>query len=166
MTLPKTITQTRAAAPAAGLPALQASLPTATPAALQFARTLHGLVGQSMARSAGNGAATAALLPMAATRLDTWHDLMAIQRAVLQRLQQQQQGWLQGWAEWAQQLALLKRANTMSEHAEQQYNLMAQAGDLLKTQATDLLSLQENIEVDYGYWVAQKLRSAGAASRT
>jgi hypothetical protein len=77
---------------------------------------------------------------------------------VAARLQLLQQGWLHGWNEWMQDYAQLKRANTLSEYAEQQFNLMAQFGALFKKQASDLLNLQENVEVGYGYWVAQKVR--------
>lgn len=45
----------------------------------------------------------------------------------------------------------------MSEQLEQQYNITEQFTALLKSQASDLLDLQENVQVDYGYWVAQKL---------
>jgi hypothetical protein len=146
-------------------PTLRKALPAAPPAALQQAQALGTLVGQSAARSASNGAAVATVLTLAG-RVDTWSELQSLQGAVLQRVQLLQRGWLQGWTAWLHEFADLKRANTMSEHLEQQYNLVAQAGELLKDQATDLLSLQENVEVDCGYWVAQKLRELQPAPRS
>jgi hypothetical protein len=134
---------------------LQATLPAASPAALQHAQTFAMLMSQAAARFAGNGAASAALVPLAG-RADTWAELFAMQAAVWQRTWQLQQEWLQGWAGWLQEYADLKRANTLSEHLEQQYNLVAQVGSLLKDQAADVLNLQENIQVGYGFWVAQK----------
>jgi hypothetical protein len=142
--------------PAVELRTLQEALPAAQPVALQQAQTLGTLVGQSAARSAANSAATATVLTLA-SRADTWSELQSLQGAALQRLQLLQRGWLQGWTAWWQEFADLKRANTMSEHLEQQYNLAAQAGELIKDQIADVLNLQENVEVDYGYWVAQKL---------
>jgi hypothetical protein len=80
--------------PGAELLALQHTLPAAQPSALQQAQTLGTLFSQSLARSTGNGIATAAVLPLAG-RMETW---------------------------------------------------------------AELLNLQENIEVGYGYWVAQQVR--------
>ena len=143
--------------PATVLQAAQAAS-TSQPAALRHAQTLQALLGQSATRQATNSAAMAALLPRAMDP-EIWKELLAIQNAILQRLQQQQQGWLQGFAALAEEYDQLRRANTMSEHIEQQCNLAAQFSDLCKTQATAFLSLQENIEVDCGYWVAQKVGS-------
>ena len=140
---------------------LQATLGAAPPAALQQATTFGTLMGQAAARYAGNGAASAALVPLA-TRADTWAELYSMQLATWQRTQQLQQGWLAAWGGWMQEFADLKRANTLSEHVEQQYNLVAQFGALLKDQAADVLNLQENVQVGYGWWVAQKARKIQA----
>src|SRR5205085_4383897 len=125
-------------------------------AALQQLQTLGTLLAQSVTRNAASGAASAALLPLAGNA-ETWTELFDMQAAIARRMQQLQQGWLAGWADWLHDYSNLGRANTMSEHTEQQYNLAAQAGALLKNQASDLLNLQENVEVGYSYWVSQHL---------
>ena len=130
----------------------------AAPAAMQQAQTLGLLLAQSFARSAANGAATAALLPLA-LRPAAGPELLELQFAVLQRLQQLQQDWWQGWTAWLDEFGQLRRANTLSEHLEQNYNLCEQFAALLKSQASDLTDLQENLEVDYGYWVAQQVEA-------
>jgi hypothetical protein len=134
---------------------LQMTLPAASPAALRHAQTLAMLMSQAAARFAGNSAASVALVPLA-LRADTWTELFAMQDAVWQRSRELQQDWLQGWAGWLQEYADLNRANTLSEHLEQQFNLVAQVGSLLKDQIADVLNLQENIQVGYGFWMAQK----------
>ena len=70
---------------------------------------------------------------------------------------QQQQDWLRGWAVWNQERASIKGANTVSKLVEQEFNLMAQIGQLLLNQTTNLVALQENVEVAYAYWLNEKL---------
>ena len=127
----------------------------AVPAALQQVSDLSTLCGQAFARSAGNGIATAALLPLA-LQPETGAELAELQLAVMGRVQQMQRDWWQSWSAWAEEFSQLRRATTMSEHLEQQYNIAEQFMALLKDQAGDLMDLQENVQVDYGYWVAQK----------
>lgn len=150
-------------APARGALAVH-TLPAA-PAALQQAQNLGSLLGQAVARSAGNTAATLAMLPLA-LRPDTAAELLELQFAVAGRVQQMQQDWWQSWNAWLAEFGELRRANTMSEQLEQQYNIGEQFTALLKSQASDVLDLQENVQVDYGYWMAQKLEGAGVAART
>lgn len=128
----------------------------ATPAPLQQVQSFQILVGQWAARSSGNAATTAALLPQSLSP-DVWQEMLQMQAAVLGRLQQQQKNWASGLSALALEYQQGKRANTMSKLVEQQFNLVAQFGQLLSKQATDLVGLQENLEVDYGFWVAQKL---------
>jgi len=87
-----------------------------------------------------------------------WSDLLQLQAAVMQRLQQQNRAWLKGCAILMEDYAQIKQANTMSKLVEKQYNLMAQWSLLIGNQATNMIGLQENIEVDYGYWASQKLQ--------
>lgn len=133
------------------------ALHQAAPALVQQAQAAGVLCSQSLARAAGNTAATAALLPLAMGP-GTWDELLAMQGAIVGRFQQLQQGWIGGWQVWLQELGDLKRANTMSECLEQQFNLVAQVGALCKTQTSDLLDLQENIEVSYAYWLSKQAR--------
>jgi hypothetical protein len=90
---------------------------------------------------------------------ETWEELLQMQSAILQRLEQQQRAWLEGCAILMQDYAQIKQANTLSKLVEKQCNLVTQWNQLLGDQATNLMGLQENIQVDYGYWASQKLES-------
>ncbi len=129
----------------------------AVPAPLHHVQTFHILMGEWAARSSGNATTTAAMAPMG-LNTELWKELEHMQAAIVRRLQEQQKGWMNGYAALAQEYQQGRRANTMSKFVEQQFNLVAQFGQLLSKQATDLVGLQENIEVDYGYWVSQKLQ--------
>ena len=97
-----------------------------------------------------------------ATRLtdpQVWGESLQLQSAVVQRLQQQNQDWLKGCAVLMQDYAQIKHANTMTKLVEKQCNLVLQWSQLLSNQATNLIGLMENIEVDYGYWASQKLHA-------
>jgi hypothetical protein len=118
------------------------------------AANLGALVGQSAARAATSAGASATAF-MVSPGAQTWNEWLALQSAVAQRYARLQNAWWQGWCAWAQDCTHLRRADTLSEFTEQQYNLVAQLGALARDQATDLLSLQENIQVDYGYWATR-----------
>lgn len=137
-------------------PAAQASL--APPLAIEHLLKRHSLLNRQLAQATHNSWNTAALLPFT-TRLETWQELWQMQQAVLQQTQQMQQGWMQGWTAWLGEFGQLKRANTMSKLVEQEFNLVAQFVLLLQGQATDWTNLQENIEVNYGYWLSEQARS-------
>jgi hypothetical protein len=70
---------------------------------------------------------------------------------------QQQQDWLRGWAVWNQERASMNGANTISRLVEQEFNLVAQIGQLFLNQTTNLVALQENVEVAHAYWLNEKL---------
>jgi hypothetical protein len=144
--------------PTMEVPAVTPAAITAPAAALQHTHSFVGLLGQSLSRSMANAAASAAVLPLA-TRPQTGAELLELQGAVLERLLQLQQDWWQGWTAWVEEFGQLRRADTLSEHMEQQYNLAAQFGALFKAQASDLVDLQDTVQVDYGYWVSRKLRA-------
>lgn len=130
-----------------------------TPHVLQQA-ALHGhkahfLMNQMLARSMNNQLTTATVLPLQFDA-DTWNDLLAMQTAVVNRLQQQQRDWAQGVTEIMQDYSQIRLANTLSKFVEQEYNLGAQIGALMTSQLSQFVNLMENIQVDYGYWIAQK----------
>lgn len=125
------------------------------PAPLLRAQKMHWMLGQLMTTSVGNQVSTAALLPHL-WGIDAWHELLAIQQAVLKRCQQQQQDWVDGCAGVAQEYGQLKLANTLSKFIEQEYNVVAQFNALVVKQAASWAGLLENIQVDYAYWIAQK----------
>jgi hypothetical protein len=144
--------------PEAKTPQLWDKLPHATalsPAPALRAQKLHLMLGEFVARGVGYGAATAAVLPMSADP-GVWAELQAMQQSVVQRLQKQHQGWIEGFAALAQDYAGLRQANTLSKYVEREYNLVAQFGALVSDQAAQLAGLMENIQVDYGYWIAQQ----------
>jgi hypothetical protein len=120
--------------------------------------TLKGfnLLSSWAARSASNQIATAKLL---ASGIDaqTWNELLQMQEAVWRRQWQLSEDWIRGWTAWTQEFAQIKGANTMSKLVEQEFNMVARLGQLLSDQATDLVALRENIEVDYAYWVNEKV---------
>lgn len=129
------------------------------PATLHHA-AMHGqkaqlLLQQMLARGMANQVATATVLPMQFDA-DTWNELVSMQRAVADRLSQQQRDWAQGLTEIVQDYSRLRLANTLSKFIEQEYNLGAQLGALMTSQVSQFVDLLENVQVDYGYWIAQK----------
>lgn len=150
-----------AAVPAGAVPAAA----TAPAAALQQTHSFLALLSESALRSLRNAGASAALLPQLA-QPDTGAEALELQAAVVQRLLDMQQAWWQGWVAWLEEFGQLRRADTLSEHIEQFYNLGAQFNDLLKAQGTDLVDLQDTVQVDYGYWVARKLGGGGGPALT
>jgi hypothetical protein len=136
--------------------AWQQAMALAHPVAIRHGLTLHTLLSGWLTRATSSGIAAAKLIPHGA-HPQTWVELLQLQQAVLQQLQQQQKDWWQGWAAWTQEAAQLKRVNTMSKLVEQEFNLMAQLVLLLGEQTTNWVTLQENIEINYGYWVSEEL---------
>lgn len=136
---------------------LQEVATLAPPAAMEHAQTVGTLLSRRTTRVMSNLTTSAGLAPQAMNP-QTWVELQQLHQAVMQRLQQQNQSWLEGCAALVKEYAQIKNANTMSKLIEQQCNLVGQWGQLLGTQATNLMGLQENIEVDYGYWVSEKVK--------
>lgn len=75
-----------------------------------------------------------------------------MQSAILNCLQQC--GWMGGCAILMQDCAQIRQASMVSKLVEKQYNPVTQWNQLLGDQATNLMGLQENIQVDYGYWAS------------
>jgi hypothetical protein len=161
-TPPTTSVNTSLTTTAAAAAAVQRTAPAAHAAAVQDTLKAPVLLGGWAARSATNGIDTARLLAFGVDA-QTWGELFQMQQAIFQRLALQQQAWLQGWAGWNQQRAQMRAANTVTKLVEQECNLIAQIGQLLIDQTTNLVALQENVEVSYAYWLNQKL---GALSST
>jgi hypothetical protein len=141
------------------IPALadEAGAPAPTPLMHKAA----SVVGNWAARTAGSGIATAALLPCC---LDPhswpqiWQELWQMQQAVWRQQFQMQNTWLQGWVALSDELTQARGANTMTKLVEQEFDLVAQWQTLLRDQSTDVVRLLENLEVNYAYWVSEKLR--------
>jgi hypothetical protein len=88
---------------------------------------------------------------------DVWRELMRIQEASWRRLRTLQDGWLKDWAQWLQYAGQIRGANTMSKLVERENNIGAQLAQVIGAQVTDLVGLQENIEIAYSYWINTKL---------
>lgn len=137
------------------LAAEAAALASSAHTHVAHARTTHRLTQKYVASMANNGALTLGL----ATRLwdpAVWSESMHLAAAVAQRLHLQGLNWRKGCTILLNDYAQLRQANTMSKLVEKQCNLTLQFGQLLTSQATDFLSLLENIDVDYGYWASRK----------
>lgn len=126
-----------------------------SPAPLLRVQKLHLMLAQFAARGIGQGAAMATVMPLLFDAND-WRELQAMNQSVVQRFRQQQQGWLDGFAALAQEYSQSRQANTLSKYVEQEYDLVAQFGALVADQTAQLAGLLENIQVDYGYWMAQQ----------
>lgn len=141
--------------PKSSAPMLQFNLLSAlSPGVMGHALKRHTLLSRSFLRAAANGMASAELLSFSA-RPQTWQELLALQQAVLAQLQQRQLEWMNGWFAWMRDYLTIREVNTLSKLAEQECNLAAQFVMLLQAQATDLIDLQENVEVNYGYWLSE-----------
>ncbi len=109
------------------------------------------------ARSSHNAMLSAALLPTATTPLQALQELMELQQASQQQALRLQQQWLRRWATLWQEHRQMRQPNTVSKWMEEHFNLAAQTLDLLGQQACELANLEENVGVNYGYWVQQRL---------
>jgi len=91
-------------------------------------------------------------------------EAIEMQRAILARLQQQWQAWQDGLTGIGKTAAGIRRADTMSKLFEQEYDVFAQLGALVSSQASQWLGLVESAQIGYGYLVADKagLIEAGA----
>ena len=126
-------------------------------AAVDHFKKMSTLQQNRAERALANAAATVSLM---ARGLDsqTFAELLHLQKAAWTRLAELQEGWVEDWYGWLQYSDQAKGANTMSKLVERECNSVAQAVQLMGAQATSLVGLQENIEVDYSYWVNEKLK--------
>jgi hypothetical protein len=116
------------------------------------------LLSNYTTRHCHNSMATTAFNPAGDTH--TWSELIELQQATSQRLMQQQMNGVNGLLALFQERGKVKQANTLSKWFEQEYYWFASLNALVASQATSMVNLMENIQVDYGYWVAQKTSRA------
>lgn len=148
-----------------GAVALRARAPLASSkTAVEHGCTAYKLCAQHAARAIGNTMSTAQMLPR---MLDpqTVGELFQFQMAVAKRLQKQQQNWFKGCAVLWDEYGQIRKANTVSKFAEQQFNFVVQCSRLVSDQLTELVELQENVEVDYSFWVSDKLGLTGGIDK-
>jgi hypothetical protein len=139
-------------------PAWPVVFTTSAPTPLTHALTIERLLQKQAARMVHNGLLTAGLTARLGDP-QVWGEWMQLQSAVAQRLRRQQQNLGKGCAVLAEDYSQLRHANTMSKLMEKQFNLVSQWNALIGSQATNLIELLENIQVDYGYWASQKVGS-------
>ncbi|MDE1179191.1 hypothetical protein [Paraburkholderia sp.] len=144
--------------------AVQATAPAAHAAAMQDAMKTPALLGGWAVRGATNGLNTAKLFAVGMD-MQRCNELLEMQTAIVKRLMLQQQTWLEGWAGLNRERAQIKGANTVSKLVEQEFNLVAQVGQLFIDQTTALVALQENIEISYSYWLSEKLGPLFSSAR-
>ncbi|WP_432696402.1 hypothetical protein ACQUQP_17945 [Marinobacterium sp. YM272] len=87
---------------------------------------------------------------------DTLSELFQLQQAIAGRFMEQNEQWMQGANQIANEASQLKKANTLSKYMEQQCDLVGQWISLMTIQSTNLASQLENIQVDLAYWISQK----------
>lgn len=132
------------------------ALASSVMAPLTHAMTTQRLMQKDATHLVNNGALSMAL----AARLwdpTVWSEWAQLQAAVVRRLCSQGQDWKNGCTILLEDYGQLQHANTMSKLLEKQSNLMSQSAELVTSQTTNFVALLENIDVDYGYWVSQKL---------
>ncbi|GJJ04546.1 hypothetical protein RugamoR64_50840 [Duganella rhizosphaerae] len=147
--------------PKEGVVAETVALATNTFAPLAHAMTTQRLVQKDATHLVNNGAMTMALV----TKLwnpTVWSEWTQLQAAIAQRLYDQNQDWHKGCAILVEDYGQLKQANTMSKLLEKQGNLVSQSAALLTSQTTNFVALLENIDVDFGYWMSQKIQDQPA----
>ena len=135
---------------------LQPPQPIARAIGLEEALKFQSLMSDWIARAVSTRIDTAQLLALGTDR-STWVELLHLQEAFARRLIQQNQDWLQGWADLFHQREQLTSANTMSKYMEQEFNLVGQLGQLVGDQATNFIALLENAHVSFSYWIHEKL---------
>jgi hypothetical protein len=137
---------------------------TPQPMVLEHVLQRFSLAERQFSRLGNSGAASLQLLALAG-KPEVWNELLALQQAVLEQAQEIQSGWVAGWSAWFQSFGEVRRANTMSKLLEQEFNMLGQAFKLLQGQTTDLVNFQDNVEVNYAYWVSQQLRAHAPAGQ-
>lgn len=88
---------------------------------------------------------------------DLISEFSALQWSVFERIQSLGERWSRDWQHWFRYATHWRGANTMSKLAEREANIVSQMTQLLGSQMSDLVNLQENIEINYAYWLSQKL---------
>ncbi|MBN3856606.1 hypothetical protein G3N59_24800 [Paraburkholderia sp. Ac-20340] len=151
--------------PAAFLPAaldLAQTAPAAHAATISDFARAHVLLQGWAQRAAINGADTTKLLASGMLFVFAG-ELLDMQRATYERFIKQQGATLEDWVEWGHQRAQLRGANTMTKLMEQEMNLVGRIGQIFTDQLTNLMALQENVEIAYGFWLSQKLGGASTS---
>ena len=89
-------------------------------------------------------------------------DLFEMAAAIGQQWQGLQAQWAADAAELGEEMAQLRRADTVSKYADQEVNLMQQTLALLASHGAATLQLMENAQNNFGWWLAQRTDPAPA----
>jgi|HubBroStandDraft_1064217.scaffolds.fasta_scaffold40685_1 hypothetical protein len=138
------------ATPVARLP-----LPETHPV-LRHALKAQTLQGNLVARAMGNAVATAEVFAFGIDQ-ESYEELSRMGEAVWSRLRILREGWVRDWQNWFLYADKINGANTMSKLVEREGNIAAQFAQIVGEQVTGMVGLQENILVDYSYWINEKL---------
>jgi hypothetical protein len=87
----------------------------------------------------------------------TIDELFKFQSAILARYRALGETWTGDWAAWYDYATHLKGTNTMSKLAERESNIACRLAQMIGSQIQDLVTLQENVEVNYICWLTRKL---------
>ena len=136
--------------------------------AAEDALKFQTLINDWITRTVSTRIDTAQLLAFGTDR-STWAEMLHMQESFARRLIEQNHAWLTGWADLFHKHEQLTSANTMSKFTEQEFNLVGQLGQLVGDQVTKFISLLENAQVSYSYWIHEKVHpqtaTASAAPR-
>ena len=117
---------------------------------------MHELGGQLTHTTVKNQIATFNLFLFSPPDPRIWQDILAMQQAVLKRIDQLQVEWTNGCNEILEEYSQIKNANTLSKLLEREYNVVAQTSDLTASQITGWVGLIENFQVSYSWWLNQQ----------
>jgi hypothetical protein len=135
---------------------VQARAPSTAPSAVSHAVTAGKLGTNQALRVAGSATDT---MRAFAGGIDpaSVAELLQMQQAVWQRYATLSRTWSDSWQQWVRYASMIGGANTMSKFAEREYNIFAQAQQIASGQMVDMIGLIENVQVDYQYWISEKL---------
>lgn len=141
---------------AAPLSSLKTPPPQPTPARMEHALRYHRLLSNHWAKQGHHSLNSAVLF---AQQPQVWQEIAQIQQAVWQQTFKLQQNWMNDWNTWIGEFNQMKKANTMSKMLEQEFNVLGLFMQLIQNQTTDWVSLLERIEINYGYWLNEKINA-------
>lgn len=138
-------------------PAAQQPKPRTHAPPVDHALKAYALQRDRMVRAASAMAASARLFS-GGMDAGAWDELWEMGAEAHRRMAQLQNDAVQDWFAWFRYADQIEGANTMSKLAEREYNVLAQATQLMGEHSTAVMSLMENIEVGFLYWLHEKTK--------
>lgn len=118
-------------------------------------------LGNQLGRQVQNLSASCQLGPQMLSG-QGWQSWLALQHAAGQKWTDQLRQNGDDWLDWFQSLQQLPQARTVSRLVEMECNVLLRAAELAGTQLVNFAVLQENLEVNYGYWASRQLQTCHA----